>query len=213
MLEKARWYMEKTRWHLRKAIFRTYRYLKHPRRLKASPLMRWFARHFLDKHVWRPTQSTFAGGCAIGTFVSAQIIPAQMPLSILLAALFRVNIPVAVVISWFSNPLTFVPIGLLEKEIGDWLLSLFGNPADALLERIQNPDLAKGARIAQSMYLGGVVGGLLLMPVAYVIAWFSWSGISKLLHIPKRLHLRKPHRTPDSEPKPRSEDAPPPSDD
>ncbi len=178
--------LEKTRWYLRKWFFYSYRYLKHPRRLKNSPLLRWFARYFLDKHVWRPTQSTFAGGMAIGTFITIQLIPGQLPLGVLVAAIFRVNIPTVVVLCWLSNPFTFVPIGMAEKQFGDWLLSQFDNPTDFLLERIRNPEIAKGARIAQSMYLGGIVGGLLLMPIIYLVSWFSWSGVARLLRIPKK---------------------------
>ncbi len=181
--------LEKTRWHLRRAVFRTYRYFKHPRRLKTNRAMRWFARHFLDKHVWRPCQGTFAGGAAIGVFVSAQLIPGQIALGVILAALFRVNIPTVIILSWLSNPVTFAPIGLVEKQFGDWLLVLFGDPAGALIERIQNADVARGVRFAQSMYLGGLIGGLLAMPVAYALAWFSWTGVARLLRLP--LHRRR----------------------
>lgn len=184
--------LEKTRWYLRRAMFRAYRYFKHPRRLKSSAALRWFARHFLDKRVWRPCQSTFAGGAAIGVFISAQLFPGQMLVGAILAALFRVNIPTVIILSWISNPATFWPIGLAEKHFGDWLLSVFGNPAGLLIERIQNPDVARGVRFAQSMYLGGVIGGLLAAPVAYALAWFSWAGVARLLRIAplqKRLHL------------------------
>lgn len=185
--------LDKTRWYIRRAVFRTYRYLKHPRRLKTSPVMRWFALHFLDKRVWRPCQATFAGGCAVGVFICAQLIPGQIPLGILLAAIFRVNIPTAIVLSWISNPFTFAPIGLAEKVFGDWLLGVFGDPLDLVLGRIENPDVEKGVRFAQSMYLGGIVSGILASPVGYALGWVSWNAVAKLLRIPltRRLHLRR----------------------
>jgi uncharacterized protein len=191
--------LEKTRWYIRRAVFRTYRYLKHPRRLKTSPIMRWFALHFLDQHVWRPCQATFAGGCAVGFFICAQLIPGQIPLGILLAAIFRVNIPTAIVLSWISNPFTFAPIGLAEKAFGDWLLAFFGDPLNGAIHRIGNEDVAKGVRFAQSMYLGGMVGGLLAVPLGYALGWVSWTGVAKLFRLPltKRLRLkRRPHPVP-----------------
>ena len=198
--------LDKTRWYIRRAVFRTYRYLKHPRRLKSSPAMRWFARHFLDKRVWRPCQATFAGGWAVGFFVCAQIMPGQLPLGIILAAIFRVNIPTVVVVAWLSNPVTFAPIGLAEKAFGDWLLGIFGDPLNDTFQRIANPDVEKGVRFAQSMFLGGIVGGILSTPIGYALGWLSWTGVAKLLRIPltKRLHFKR-----QSHP----QDAPPPSQD
>ncbi|HRH95171.1 MAG TPA: hypothetical protein PLB55_04520, partial [Prosthecobacter sp.] len=54
----------------RRSIFKTIRFLKHPRKLRDRPVMRWFARHFLDKQVWKPTQHTLAGGTAVGMFIT-----------------------------------------------------------------------------------------------------------------------------------------------
>lgn len=210
MLEKARWYLEKTRWHLRKTVFRTYRYLKHPRRLKASPSMRWFARHFLDKHVWRPTQSTFAGGAALGFFITIQWIPGQLPIGVLLAALLRVNIPTVIVLCLASNPFTFLPIASVENIVGNWLMPYLGETLSDFIEQGTQSFLAflrqleavlpewlmtfmseKGARWLASMYVGGFVGGLLSIPIVYALAWFSWKGVARLLRIP--LH-RRAHR-------------------
>lgn len=167
----------KARGYIRRAIFRTYRRLKHPRYLKQSRALRWFAEHFLDKYVWRPTQHTMAGGAAMGFFVGMQLLPGQMPLAIILAALFRFNIPAAVAISWLSNPLTFVPIGAFEKKFGDWILSWYGNPTLEAIEQVGNEHVATGVKFAQSMYLGGVVSGLLSIPIIYAITWLVWEGI------------------------------------
>jgi uncharacterized protein len=181
--------LEKTRWYLRRAVFRTYRYLKHPLRLKTNAVMRWFAHHFLDKRVWRPCQATFASGAAIGFFVSAQLIPGQMPLGIILAAIFRANIPTVIILSWISNPVTFAPIGLVEKQFGDWLLGALGDPMSPLIERIKSPDVAKGVRFAQSMYVGGLVGGLISAPIGYALGWVGWTAVARLLRLPLRIPL------------------------
>jgi len=116
--------------HYRRLVLRLYRRLRHPKHLKASRIMRWFAKHFLDKKVWRPTRHTFAGGLAIGLFVNMIIIPGQMPLAAVAAALFRVNIPIAIIACWISNPVTMAPIAWWEIEFGNWLCQVFrlGNP-------------------------------------------------------------------------------------
>lgn len=167
--------LDLARGYFRKSVFKTYRYLKHPRRLKKNALLRWFSRHFLNKRVWKPTQHTFAGGMAVGCFVTMQLFPGQMPLAIALAAAFRVNIPIALVVCWISNPATFVPIGMLEKEIGEWLLGILGDPSAVWLASLENQNLAKGLAYAHYMYTGGLVAGALLTPVSYVLTYALWA--------------------------------------
>ncbi len=197
--------LEKTRWHLRKAFLRVYRYFKHPRRLKSNRLMGWFACHFLDKRVWSLSRATFAGGAAIGVFVSLQLIPGQMLLGAIIAALVRVNIPTVAILSWINNPFTFAPIGLAEKHFGDWLLSCLGGTISRSLEDSIQTLLSffkwlsgalpewlalsvpeQGVRWLASMFTGGLAGGLLCVPFAYALAWFSWSGVARMLSIPSQ---------------------------
>ena len=163
------------RGYFRKSVFKTYRYLKHPRRLKGNALLRWFSRHFLDKRVWKPTQHTLAGGVAVGCFVTVQLIPVQMPLAVLLCAAFRLNIPVALLLCWISNPATVVPIGIFEHQLGEWVLALFGDPGLSWIASIENENLAKGIAYARAMYTGGLVGGAALIPAGYAIAWALWA--------------------------------------
>lgn len=173
MLDLARGYFRKT-------LFKTYRFLKHPRRLKRSALLRWFARHLLTKRVWKPTRHTFAGGMAVGLFVTLQLIPMQMPLATVLAAAFRVNIPIALIICWLSNPATFVPIGIFEKELGEWLLGLIGDPTARWIEAIKSPNIAKGVAYAHYMYVGGLVSGGILAIVGYLASFGIWGLAAKL---------------------------------
>ncbi len=172
--------LDLARGYFRKSVFKTYRYLKHPRRLKDNAMLRWFSSHFLNKRVWKPTQHTFAGGMAVGFFVTVQLFPGQMPLAVVLAAAFRVNIPIALAVCWLSNPATFVPIGMVEKEVGEWLLGIFGDPTAAWFAKVENVNIAKGLRYAQYMYVGGLVGGLVLAPVSYMITYALWALASKL---------------------------------
>lgn len=172
MLQLARGYFRKT-------VFKTYRYLKHPRRLKKNPLLRWFAHHFLTKRVWKPTRHTLAGGAAVGCFITVQLIPVQMPLAVLLCAALRLNIPIALVICWVSNPVTLVPIGVMEKEIGEWLLRWLGDPGTQWLETMENQSLAKTLAYARYMYLGGLVAGAIFAPIGYAITYASWTLVNR----------------------------------
>lgn len=182
--------------HYRRLVFRLYRRFRHPRILKRNRLMRWFARHFLDKTVWRPTRHTFAGGLAVGLFVMMLVIPGQMPLAILIAALLRVNIPIAIIACWITNPVTMAPVAWWEIEFGNWLLRLtgLGDPPPlewtelmALLDHVSSfatfwESLLKLRPWAGSLYVGGTVLGLLLAPVGYALSFLLWDVMLTLTH-------------------------------
>jgi uncharacterized protein (DUF2062 family) len=164
--------------------------------LKSNRFMKWFARHFLDKTVWRPTRHTFAGGLAVGLFVMMLIIPGQMPLALLLAAIFRVNIPIAVVACWVTNPVTMAPVAWWEVEFGNWLIRLtgLGDPPPlgwqdlkAMLDLVSGWStlwdfFAKLKPWAGSLYLGGIVLGGLLAPVGYALSYLMWDVLLTLTH-------------------------------
>ena len=208
--------------YFRKTVFKTLRYFKHPRKLKNSPLRRWFSRHFLNKRVWKPTQHTFAAGLAIGMFVMMQLAPGQMPVAALLAAIFRVNIPIAVIACWISNPFTFVPFGWAQKQVGDWatpylpgfLRDGIHNFVHWMVAHIQDlPNwlrhavgddlLAKGPSFISSMYVGGVVIGLVLAILSYPLAWVIWEFFA-------RMHAARKARYEEAKPDDSGPSAPPP---
>ncbi len=185
--------------YFRKTVFKTYRWLKHPRRLKKSATMRWFAEHFLCKRVWKPTQHTLAGGLAIGMCIMFQLAPGQMFVAAVLAALFRVNIPIAVMACWVSNPFTFVPFLWTQKQVGDvampWLPAFvqdgihgFATAIIHLIERapalvrdsISDELAQKGVDFLAAMYLGSALVGLLLIPVSYAVSWLAWEYFARV---------------------------------
>ncbi len=162
----------------RRSVFKTIRFLKHPRKLRQRPAMRWFARHFLDKRVWRPTQHTLAGGVAVGAFVTLQLLPVQMPSAVILAAIFRVNIPVALVLCWLSNPFTFPLIGWVEYTVGKWFLALYtAVPTTPFPTHL--PDSMVEAWMvlrehAPVMLFGGVILGAACALAGYAASWGAW---------------------------------------
>jgi uncharacterized protein (DUF2062 family) len=170
--------LDYVRGYFRRTVFKTIRFLKHPRKLKHSGLMRWFALHFLNKRVWKPTQHTFSGGMAIGTFITLQLLPIQMPSATILAAIFRVNIPIALVMCWLSNPVTMAALVPLEYQVGKWVLAWLTEVPSTPFPTELPPDVA-GMWLALKehapvMLFGGVILGGLFAPLSYVASYFSW---------------------------------------
>lgn len=170
--------LDHVRGYFRRTVFKTIRFLKHPRKLKRSGVMRWFALHFLNKRVWKPTQHTFSGGLAIGMFITLQLLPIQMPAATIVAAIFRVNIPIALVMCWLSNPVTFAALVPLEYAVGKWALAFFTQvPStpfpDKLPEDVAGMWLALREH-APVMLFGGVVLGAVLTPISYAASYVTW---------------------------------------
>jgi uncharacterized protein (DUF2062 family) len=165
--------------YFRRTVFKTYRFFKHPRKLKQSGIMRWFARHVLAKHVWKPTQHTLAGGMAVGSFITLQLLPIQMPSAAILAAIFRVNIPIAIVMCWVSNPVTLAALVPLEYQVGKWALAWLTEVPSTPFPTELPHDIA-GMWLALRehapvMLFGGVVIGAISAPIAYIATYLSWS--------------------------------------
>jgi uncharacterized protein (DUF2062 family) len=178
----------------RRSVFKTIRFLKHPRKLRDRPAMRWFARHFLDKRVWRPTQHTLSGGMAVGMFITLQLLPIQMPTATILSAIFRVNIPVAIALCWLSNPFTIPFIAWLEYLIGKWFLALYTTvPTTPFPSEL--PDSMVDAWIvlkehAPVMLMGGIILGAVGALVSYIATWGGWE-ITSRMEIAKKLRVAK----------------------
>jgi uncharacterized protein (DUF2062 family) len=179
----------------RRTVFKTIRFLKHPRKLRERPVMRWFARHFLDKRVWKPTQHTLAGGMAVGTFITLQLLPIQMPTATILAAIFRVNIPVALVLCWLSNPFTIPFIAWLEYTIGKWFLALYTKvPATPFPTEL--PESMVDAWLvlkehAPVMLVGGVILGAVGALAGYIATWGAWE-VTARVEAAKKLRAARP---------------------
>jgi uncharacterized protein (DUF2062 family) len=178
----------------RRSIFKTIRFLKHPRKLRDRPVMRWFARHFLDKQVWKPTQHTLAGGTAVGMFITLQLLPIQTPSAVILAAIFRVNIPIAIALCWLSNPFTIPFLAWLEYAVGKWFLALYTTvPATPFPKQL--PDSMVDAWVvlrehAPVMLMGGILVGAVGALISYVATWGVWE-VGSRMEIAKKLRETK----------------------
>jgi uncharacterized protein (DUF2062 family) len=76
--------------------------------------------------LWHLNRRTAAGGVAAGLFCGLIPGPLQMLCAGIACVLFRVNLPVALVTTLYTNPLTIVPLYLLAYEIGSLVLGQTG---------------------------------------------------------------------------------------
>lgn len=107
----------------RKRWFRKQRSIK--RSLRGTRIYSILGRHAFHPHLWKSDKRSIAGGLATGLFAAFVPVPFQMVLAAGGAIFFRVNMPLALIGCWVSNPFTMVPIFLIAKKLGASLLTHF----------------------------------------------------------------------------------------
>lgn len=77
----------------------------------------------LLKHpnLWHLNRRSIAGGVAAGLFAGLIPGPLQMITAAILAIVFRVNLPVAMVSTLYTNPFTWGPLIVAAFAIGSWV--------------------------------------------------------------------------------------------
>lgn len=80
-------------------------------------------RPILGHHrLWQFNRRSVAGGLAVGLFFSIALPIAQIPFAALLAVMLKVNLPLAIVGTLISNPLTTPAILFLALQVGAFVL-------------------------------------------------------------------------------------------
>jgi len=138
-------------------------------------------------------------GLAVGVFAgSLPIIPFQTAVAIILALFFRCSKLTAALGTWISNPLDWYFLYYYSYKIGAGVIGLpeqkalfsiiltsihEGHSFVQLTEKI----LAMGGLVALAFLLGGILIGLTLSPITYVLALFFFKRFQR------KGHKRKSH--------------------
>jgi uncharacterized protein (DUF2062 family) len=81
-------------------------------------------RHLLhDPRLWAVRRRWVVPAFSLGLFIAFMPFPGHTLMAILGALALRINIPVAAVSTWASNPATMGPMYYLAYKLGAWLLN------------------------------------------------------------------------------------------
>jgi uncharacterized protein (DUF2062 family) len=94
------------------------KFLPHHETVRSHRLLKPFGNLLHHPNLWHLHRRSVAGGVAIGLFCGLIPGPLQMISAALLAILFRVNLPVAAITTFYTNPVTIVPLYVLAYEFG-----------------------------------------------------------------------------------------------
>lgn len=148
------------------------RYLPTLQHLKDRGRIGVFGKLLDDPFLFHLNRRSVAGAAAIGVFTAFLPIPMQMVVAAALAIVVRVNLILAVVVVWISNPFTMGPMlyagyqtGALftgqriEQEPFEWRLEWFWD---------------NFAQVWQPLILGSVLLGLLAGGASYLVVHLLW---------------------------------------
>lgn len=92
--------------------------------MREHPHLRKFGQRLTEPRLWHLNRRSVAGGLALGLFVGFMPVLGQMFIAAALAILFRVNLPLAAMAVWITNPLTIAPIFFYAYKVGAWVLEI-----------------------------------------------------------------------------------------
>jgi uncharacterized protein (DUF2062 family) len=149
----------------------------------------WFLRPF-DAMLAHPTffsvsRRSVAGAIWIGVFVGLMPLPGQTLIALLAAMAFRVNLPVAGITTWITNPITMVPFFYWEYALGTVILDLPIEDFDIDLswEWVTSGFLTSW----KPLLLGAFISATIVASLTYVVISVTWRLIVAYRY--KRRHL------------------------
>ncbi|MFN0300619.1 MAG: DUF2062 domain-containing protein [Burkholderiales bacterium] len=164
---------------LRKAFRRI---LPSPESITNNRLLKRFGPRLSHPNLWHINRRSVAGGTAVGMF--AGLIPGSNPVQFAAGAigalLFKVNLPVAVFVTLYSNPFTILPLYFAAFWIGQLVMG--GDSTLTLPPNLAFADLA-GSTLAvinwfislgKPLAVGLVCLGLCLAAVGYCVVELFW---------------------------------------
>ena len=94
------------------------KYLPDHEAIHGNRWLRPFRNSLLHPRLWHLNRHSAAGAVAAGLFCGLIPGPLQMLGAAICALVFRVNLPLALLVTLYTNPFTIVPLYLLAYQIG-----------------------------------------------------------------------------------------------
>ena len=157
------------------------RYMPSVDRVRQVRALHLFGDALFHPALWHLNRRSAAGGVAVGMFCGLIPGPLQVISAIAMCLVIRANFPVAVVTTFYTNPLTIVPLYLVAYEYGSLFL-----PAGALqVSALAPPPLASPgvwipqlvdwmAAMGKPLALGLVLLGVTLAAIGWVVVRLGW---------------------------------------
>lgn len=98
------------------------KYLPDHEAVHSNRWLRPFANTLLHPRLWHINRRSAAGGLAVGLYCGLIPGPFQMVVAAIFSVAFRVNLPLALITTFYTNPFTIVPLYLVAYRMGRFAL-------------------------------------------------------------------------------------------
>jgi len=157
--------------------------------VKENRYVAWLGPRLQHHNLWHLHRRSVAGGVAAGLF--AGLIPGSNPVQFtagaLLAIAGRVNLPIAVLVTLYSNPLTIVPLYYIAFKLGQLVLLQEEGPLPPVALGLEDKGIAEWMPAALE-WLGSVGKPLAIgLPLlALLLALFGYVAVDRLWRLSVR---------------------------
>jgi hypothetical protein len=118
------------------------------------------------------SRRSVAGAIWIGVFIALMPLPGQTLIALLAAMALRVNLPVAGITTWITNPITMVPFFYWEYGLGTLILDLPIEDFD--IDLSLNWVTSGFLNIWKPLLLGSFIAATIVASLTYVVISVTW---------------------------------------
>ena len=135
-------------------------------------------------NLWHLHRRSVAGGVAVGLF--AGLVPGSNPVQFLVASLmaigFRVNLPLAVAVTLYSNPLTILPLYYAAFKLGQLVLLRSDSDLPSIATALEGKGFREWmptaidwlAGVGYPLLIGLPLLAILLAVTGYMLVDWAW---------------------------------------
>ncbi|MGH8228376.1 MAG: DUF2062 domain-containing protein [Steroidobacteraceae bacterium] len=159
--------------------------IPHARALEGRWYLRGLAPHLTDPRLWSLQRRSCTAAFGMGLAICFVPLPVHLPLALLAAVVWRLNIPVVVATTWLVNPFTMVPIYYVAYRVG---AALTGRGPHAFGFRLTFAWLEHGLG---PMWKPFLTGCLVCALVCGVLGWLGLSLLWRWRVVNRRYRVRR----------------------
>jgi uncharacterized protein (DUF2062 family) len=175
------------------------RFLPSHQSIRENRYIARFGPRLQHHNLWHLHRRSVAGGVAAGLF--AGLIPGSNPVQFtagaVLAIVFRVNLPIAVLVTLYSNPFTIVPLYFTAFKLGQLVLLQRGGELPSLAFGLEDKGFIEWipaalewlASVGKPLVIGLPLLATLLAVTGYLLVDWAWR-----LHVRWEWHRRRRRR-------------------